>query len=213
MRGPSVILMLVGFIGAAGCTSTGFLSSSKNPDAEPLNLMNAKVAAVVIMEDQTRRRSAENALAQEISEHGAIGVPMYSIYPDSKPTDEPAVREALQAAEVQGLVVMRPVSIDVDAEVTPVRYSEPVYREYWGSYYGTAWGSPYGAAQVTGGDLMATTTVVVETLVYSMQQNQLVWSGQSKHVNPAGLENSIRELARATARALRKEGLIAGDTK
>ena len=114
---------------------------------------------------------------------------------------------------MKGIVVMRPVNIELDATVTDVRYSEPTNREYWGSYYGAAWGAPYGAAQVTGGDLITKRTVIVETSVYSMQQNQLVWSGQSKHVNPTELENFIRELARATARELRKQGLISGQTK
>ncbi len=185
----------------------------KTPDAQPLDLTKAKVAAVVIMEDQSRRRSAETALAGEISARGAIGIPMYTIYSDSTPANEAAARTALDAAQVQAVVVMRPVSVDVDAEVTPVTYSEPMYRRYWGAYYGTAWGTPYGVANVTGGDLVQTTTVVVETLVYSMQQNQLVWSGKSKHVNPSGLERSIQELAKAAASELRKHGLIASAAK
>lgn len=207
-RFAKIIVVLQLCCAAAGCASANFVSSSKNPDAQPLDLANAKVAAVVIMEDQTRRRSAEDALAREISAQGAIGVSMYGIHADATPSNEPAVRAALEAAQVQGVVVMRPVSVDIDAEVTPVTYSEPMYREYWGSYYGTAWGTPYAMAEVTGGDLVQKTTVVVETLVYSMRQNQLVWSGQSKHVNPSGLEKSIQELARATARELRKQGLI-----
>jgi hypothetical protein len=213
MRGIKLVGLLQLCCAAAGCASAGFVSSSRNPDAQPLDLANAKVAAVVIMEDQSRRRSAENALAREISAQGAIGVPMYSIYTDSTPSNEAAARAALEAAQVEGVVAMRPVSVDIDAEVTPVTYSEPMYREYWGSYYGTAWATPYAMAEVTGGDLIQTTTVVVETLVYSMRQNQLVWSGQSKHVNPSGLEKSIQELARATARELRKDGLIANKAK
>lgn len=208
-----VVLLQVFCCFAAACSSTGFISSTRNPDAKPLELADAKVAAVVIMDDQARRRSAEDALAREISAHGAIGVSMYTIHPTSTPSNEPEVRAALEAAQVEGLVVMRPVSIDIDAEVTPVTSSEPMYREYWGSYYGTAWGTPYAMANVTGGDLIQTTRVIVETLVYSMRQNQLVWSGQSKHVNPSDLEKSIQALARATAIELRKQGLIAKDTR
>jgi hypothetical protein len=213
MSGVKVAVLLQLCCATAGCASSGFVASSKNPAAQPVDLTDAKVAAVVIMEDQSRRRSAENVLAREISAHGAIGVPMYTIHTDSKPSNEAAARKALEAADVQGVVVMRPVSIDVDAEVTPVTYSEPMYREYWGSYYGAAWGAPYAMTNVTGGDVVQTMTVVVETLVYSMQQNQLLWSGQSKHVNPSGLEKSIQELARAAGRELRKHGLIAKESK
>lgn len=213
MRGTSIIIVHLALVLAAGCSTTGFVSSSKSPTAQTLNLSGAKVAAVVIMEDQTQRRSAEKVLAQEISAQGAVGVPMYSIHADSTPKDEPAVRAALERAQVEGLVVMRPVSIELDATVTPVKSSESTQREYWGSYYSSAWGTPYGTEQVTGGDLIPKRTVIVETMVYSMQQNQLVWSGRSKHVNPSELEGSIRELAKATARELRKQGLIAGQNK
>jgi hypothetical protein len=213
MRRTKIVVVQLVFAVTAGCAGTGFVSSSKSPTAQPLDLSDAKVAAVVIMEDQTQRRSAENVLAQEISAQGAVGVPMYSIHADSTPKDEPAVRAALERAQVKGLVVMRPVSIELDATVTPVKSSESTQREYWGSYYSSAWGTPYGTEQVTGGDLIPKRTVIVETLVYSMPQNQLVWSGQSKHVNPAELESSIRELAQATARELRKQGLIAGQGK
>src|SRR5688572_16702863 len=123
MRRTRIVVVQLVLAVAAGCAATGFVSSSKNPTAQPLNLSGAKVAAVVIMEDQTQRRSAENVLAQEISARGAVGVPMYSIHADSTPKDEPVVRAALERAQVKGLVVMRPVSIELDATVTPVKSS------------------------------------------------------------------------------------------
>jgi hypothetical protein len=49
----------------------------------------------------------------------------------------------------------------------------------------------------------------VETLVYSLKQNKLVWSGQSKTTNPPEVEGLVKELAAATADALKKAGLIA----
>jgi hypothetical protein len=52
------------------------------------------------------------------------------------------------------------------------------------------------------------TTITVETRVYSMQQNKLVWSGQSKATDPKDVEVEIRRLAAATAAELRKEDLI-----
>lgn len=208
MRRTRIVLVLLAFVATAGCAGNAFVSSSKSSTAQPLDLFGGKVAAVVIMDDQTERRSAEQVLAQEITAQGAVGVPMYSIHADKSPANEPAVRQALERAEVKGLVVMRPVSIELNAIVTPVKSSESTYREYWGGYYSAAWGAPYATEQVTGGDIIPERTVIVETMVYSMQQNQLVWSGQSKHVNPSQLESSVRELAQATARELRKQGLI-----
>jgi hypothetical protein len=193
----------------SACASSGFVSSWKAPDAQPLQLKGAKVAAVVMVSNEASRRVAEDKLAQEITARGAVGVPMYSIYPDMKPSNEPAARAALEKAGVQGVVVMRPVSVSKEVESTPVTYSAPMYRGYWGAYYGAGWGTPWGLATVSGGDIHTDTIVQVETLVYSLKQNKLVWGGQSKLTNPSSIDKTIARLAAAAANELQKQGLIA----
>jgi hypothetical protein len=50
--------------------------------------------------------------------------------------------------------------------------------------------------------------VFIETLVFSMKQNKLVWSGQSKTTNPSNLDSLVREVADAVGNEMKKEGLI-----
>jgi hypothetical protein len=50
--------------------------------------------------------------------------------------------------------------------------------------------------------------VSVETLVYSLKQNKLVWAGQSQTTNPNNVDSFVREVATAAAQELRKHGLI-----
>jgi hypothetical protein len=198
---PLAALML------SACAS-GFVSSWKAPDAQPLQLSGAKVAAVVMMKHEGSRREAEDALAREITARGAVGVPMYRIYPDGAPANEAAAREALEKAGFQGAVVMRPVSVEKEISATPLSYSAPMYRGYWGGYYAAGWGTPYGLATVSGGDIRTDTIVSVETLVYSLKQNKLVWGGQSRTTNPSSLEQLIKKLSGAAAKELQKQGLI-----
>lgn len=54
-----------------------------------------------------------------------------------------------------------------------------------------------------------TTIVSIDTRIYSLRQNQLVWAGQSKTTNPSTIENLVDEIATATADQLKKLGLIA----
>jgi hypothetical protein len=82
-------------------------------------------------------------------------------------------------------------------------YMGPPYAGYWGGYYGYGWGAPWG-----GTDIRTDTIVNVETLVYSLKQNKLVWGGQSETMNPDKVDDFVREVATAAARELRKEGLI-----
>jgi hypothetical protein len=188
----------------SACAST-FVSSWKAPDAQPLEVRGSKVAAVVMMENEASRRAAEDTLAREITARGAVGVPMYSIYPNGKPTDEAAARAALEKAGVQAVVVMRPVGVAKEISSTPVTYSAPMYRGYWGGYYGAGWGASY----MSGGEIRTDTIVSVETLVYSLKQNKLVWGGQSRTTNPSNVESLVKKLAGAAASELQKQGLIA----
>jgi hypothetical protein len=73
---------------------------------------------------------------------------------------------------------------------------------FWGGYYGHGWGS------VRGGEIRTDTIVVVETLVYSLTQNKLVWGGQSKTRNPASVDRLIENAARQVANELERQGLV-----
>src|SRR5690606_16013092 len=117
------------------------------------------------------RRAGEDALAREITARGAQGVAMYRLLPDPAPANESAVRAAFESAGAKGVVVMRLVQVDKEVVSAPVAHSSPAYGRYWGGYYGGGW---------TGTELRTDTIVSVETLVYSLAQNKLVWAGQSK---------------------------------
>jgi hypothetical protein len=196
------VVMVVGLaLAACGASSSTFVSSWRAPDAAPLEFQNSKVAAVVMIKNPAARRAAEDTLAQEISKRGAQGIPMYSLVDDASLGNEEGTRAALDAAQIKGAVVMRPVGTDKEVVSTPA-YSGPAYGGYYGGYHSYGWGAPYGAQVYTN------TIVSVETLVYSLEQNKLVWGGQSKTTNPENVDSLVKELAEAVAEELQKQRLI-----
>jgi hypothetical protein len=210
MRPPSPrgyrLLTVVASVTLSACASsnTTFVSSWKSPDTPPIDVRGAKVAAVVMMRDQASRRTAEDALARELTARGATGIAMYTLLPDVAP-DEATARAALEQAGVQGVVVMRPLAVEKETELATVTLSGGQYGGLWGRGY---WGRGWGTAYVTPG---ATNTIVsVETLVYSLKQNKLLWSGRSKTTNPENVDNLVKEVSAATAREMKKQRLIAG---
>jgi hypothetical protein len=130
---------------------------------------------------------------------------MYTIQPEARPNNEQAVRAAVEGAGVAGAVVMRPVGKEKEVVATPVAYGGPMYGGYWGGYYGYGWGSPYAYG---GTEIRTDTIVSIETLVYSLRQNKLVWAGQSKTTNPTGVDQLVKETSTAVALELQKQGLI-----
>jgi hypothetical protein len=190
----------------AACATTGFVSTWKAPDAQPLKPEGSKVAAVVMHDNEAARRAAEDALAREIGAQGAEGIPSYTLIPSSAAKDEAAAKAAFEKAGIAAVVVMRPVGTQQQISSTPTMtmYAGPYYRGFWGGgYYGYGWGGAWGASEIR-----TDTIVSIETLVYSMKQNKLVWAGQSQTTNPSRVDGLVKEIVAAAAREMKKEGLL-----
>jgi len=165
-------------------------------------MSGSKVAAVVMTPEPSSRRAAEDYLAELLTQGGAQGIPMYTLVPDGEADDEEAARAAAEEAGIVGVVVMRSVRTDKEVVSTPTTYVGPAYGGYWGGYYGYGWG------MTTGGDIRTDTIVFVETLVYSLRENRLVWAGQSKTTNPSSVDDLIEDTADQVADELEREGLL-----
>jgi hypothetical protein len=183
------------------CATTSFVTTWKAPDAQPVDARGSKVVAVVIAKGDVMRRTGEDRLASEISARGAQGIAMYRLVPEAKTMDEALARGTLERENVKLIVVMRPVQIQKDVVVTS--YGGPTYRGYWGGYHGYGWGHPYG-----GNDVRVDTVVSIETLVYSLPQNKLLWGGQSKTTNPENIGELVAEVAAAAVDELERAGLL-----
>jgi hypothetical protein len=193
------VLGLVALVTLSGCATQALVSSWKAPDASPFQLKGEKVAAIVMTTDLPIRRAGEDALARQLSLHGVEGVPMYTLLSDPHP-DEAKARAAAEQADIVGVVVIRPVSIDKELSSRPATYSGPMYGGFWGGYYGLGWGS--------GGEIRTSTIVTVETLVYGLRENKLLWGGQSRTTNPRNLDRLIEDTAQQVAGELVRLGLI-----
>ena len=194
----------VALVSITACASTGLVSSWKAPDAQPLTGEGRKVACVVMTKNEAARRAAEDALARQITARGGEGVPMYSILPGVAEPNEAQAKAALEKGGFNAVVVLRPVGKDKEITSTATMYAGPYYGPYWGGYYGYGWGAPWGA----GPEIRTNTIVTVETLVYSMKQNKLVWGGQTTTTNPTKVDSFVKEITVAVAKEMKKQGLI-----
>ena len=202
------MLVVCSVIGLAACATTTYSSSWRAPDAQPIgSLAGQKVVAVVVSKEAAVRRSGEDALASALTARGAQGVASYTLVGDDIVRDEPRARAAIEASGAIGVVVMRPVAKDKEISSTPsTMYMGPSYGPYWGGYYGYGWGGAWGGVVDPG--IRTDTIVTVETLVYSLKQNKLLWAGQSKTTNPSKVDAFVRELADGAAKEMKKVGLL-----
>lgn len=189
------------------CATTTFQSTWRSPDAQPLRLTGKKVAAVFVTRDMLMRRRAEDAMAREITARGAEGVPSYTFLSDAEVRDRDAAKAKADSLGFAGAVVMRVVGSDAIYHYSPRGYVwfGPQYRHFWGGYWGYGWGTVWQP-----GYLVVDRVVKVETLVYSLEQDQLIWGGVSRTVDPGRIEHFIGELAEAVSKQMAREGVLGG---
>jgi len=204
-RATSTLLALAGALVLAACASTQWVSTWKTPDAGPIERRpGSKIVALVMQPDEDNRRTSENVLAGELTLRGASGVPSYTLLPPEELRNETLARTNFEAAGVSGVVVMRLVSADTRRSYSPATYySMPYYNTFWNGYYNYGWGAVYSP-----GYMRTDTIVAVETLVYDLERDKLLWAGTSKTTNPKDANAFIRQLVAEAVKEMRKAGLL-----
>lgn len=188
------ILLGLALAAATGCHSTDLVVTWKDQAAMPARFQ--KVIVLFVAPDGALRRSAEDRLASRIPN----ATQAYKVIPDAELTDREYVREHVAAQGFDGAVIMRPVSVTIEPDYAPglAWYSGPY--DLWG-YWSTSWAgvsAPYYANEV----------VTVESGVYSVKDNKLVWAARSETFNPSSLNKLIDSILRHAVKRMEKEGVI-----
>jgi hypothetical protein len=179
------------------CASTTITESWKDPSVERIAFK--KVLAMAIFADATLRHIAEDEMVRQMPDVEAV--PSYTILSEADSQDLEKAKAKITAAGFDGVVTMRLVKSE--QQVTPIPGAYPTaYPWFWG-YYGYAWPTAYDP-----GFVRADTIVQVETKVYSLKDDRLVWTGLSETFNPRDAQDLVRGVAQAVAADLRKQGII-----
>ncbi len=178
-----------------------FTSAWRSPDAAGVSFAGKKVAALVITQDDSLRVAGEEALANELSARGLQSVATYRIAPKEELQKADRAKVWFEKAHVEGVVAMRPVSADKRLTYNPGIWVGSSYSTLWG-YYGYGWDSMY-----VPGTIDRDTIVVVETTIYSVPRNQLLWAAVSESKNPKTLQSFVEDLVKESVKELQKQGL------
>jgi hypothetical protein len=179
-----------------------FLDVWKSPEVSRLNFAGKKVAALVITDSQSLQMSGEEALTRELTERGVTGTPTYRFVPREELKSADKAKGWFERAKVEGVVALRPVKRQTEQEYSPVIWSSGYYPSFWG-YYGYGWSNVYVVPTSK-----ETTTITVETLIYDLTRNQLVWAAISETRDPKNLQDFVKDLVNATVREMKKMKLV-----
>jgi len=171
-------------------------------DGSKLNFAGQKVASLVITDDQALQMSGEEALAKELYSRGVTGVPTYRFAPREELKTAAKARPWFEKAGVAGVVVMRPTAVEREKVYSPVVWASGYYQSYWG-YYDYGW-TNVGAVRASG----TRTRVIVETLIFDLRRDKLVWAATSETKDQTNLQEFIGELVSAAVKEMQKANFV-----
>jgi len=189
----------------ATAKSTKFVSTWSNPTGAQIGDARNKVAAFVLSSDETMRQGPEETLATEMRRRGVDCLAGYTVLPGELAKDLEKAKAFIKKSGITGAILMRVVGKEEQTSYTPgtMWYAAPYYPSFWG-YWSYGWSAVYSP-----GYLSTDTIVSVETLVYSVERDTLLWAGKSETTNPKEIRKFVKDLVDAAGKEMRKAGLIA----
>ena len=184
----------------AGCASTEFKSTWKAPDAPAVEMTGKKIVVVADKVPASTKLAVETAVANELNKLGAQAVPASQLFQGI--SDNETAKAKLANEEYNAAWVVRLTNREKELSSTPGMYAPAgPYGSYWG--WGGGYGYAYGAPEIR-----TDTKVFIETMVYSIKADKLVWSGMSVTTNPTNIESFAAELTGISVEQMKKSGLL-----
>jgi hypothetical protein len=194
-----VILVAVSvlFTSCGSITSTNIVQSWKDPTAGPIEFK--KVMFFYLDKDRTVRGFAEEEFVRKVK--GTAVVPSLALFAEVAPKDVDKMKDRLRTQGFDGGILMRIARVDeVSRQETG---SLPSFQTTFGAYI-SHWTYMPGYP----GKVEKERTIRVETVVYALDEDKLVWAGISETENPEGIKELVAQVVDAVARSLREKGLL-----
>ena len=209
MRSKIMVLNLIFFLIGLGlfssCSSTNLVESWSNSSLEMKPIK--KILVLGIMEDELQRRQYEDVFVEQISKNGVIGIAGYTVLPDGENYDDKnEIRAAVQKTAVDAALIARLVAITEETTVVPASYS---YQPSYGSSYGLyGYAGRSSQSMYTPGYTNTDTIVKLETTVFSIPSEEMIWAGTTRSFNPSSTKSVADKNANLIVKDMKKAGLM-----
>ena len=180
----------------AGCASTTLHSTWTDPGYKG-GAFKRIFAIGLSARDVTARRVLEDVLVAKLRAGGVDAVPAWQFLASDGPAGEAALAAAVSASGADGVLMARLLGVETQTTVWPTMAPGP--RFGWYGFY-SGW---YAHPQVT-----QTQTAVVETTLFDVRSQRIVWSATSETLNPSNVQTDAPGFADVILASLRKEGLL-----
>jgi hypothetical protein len=185
----------------SSCTPTPSIQQSwTNPEQKDSTKMFQKILLVALLKDTYTRKVAEDKLAEQVRPRGVVS---YNYLPNYQANaDTGLISNRLRQDGFDGIVIMRFITMDKNT-VNSNPSNNPSYYNSWYGYYSTSF-PLYNVP----GNTAANEIYNIQTNVYSLVSNKLMWSGVTTAVNISNKGQMIDRVIATVKQKMRSEGFI-----
>ncbi len=187
-------ISLIGFMFACG-PSTKLEKSWADPSFNTATTKPfAKVLIIAPLKDAASQRSAEDKIAKQLKQ--GVGVQSYT-YLTPADTNKNAVDQKVLKDGFDGIITMQLKEVEKSTSyVQGSSYGHYGYRGY------------YGYGSYSPGYYTEDKTFMVETNLFSIRENKLLWSGTTSSLNPTSFEKTMDQIIYTIKYELQKKGFL-----
>ncbi|MGH9867849.1 MAG: hypothetical protein ACREAA_06770 [Candidatus Polarisedimenticolia bacterium] len=194
---PRGLVVILAAACMTGCATT-VKDTWKDPTVSQQSMQFKKVLVMAMMPDEASRRIAEDEMVSRLR---MPAVASYTMLSDADLKNVEAANRKFKEEGFDGAIIMRMLGEEEQVSYEPGSY--PGYYNSFYGYYGYARRVAYAPAY-----LETDVIVYVETNIYSLEEDKLLWSGLSQTYNPKNQTELLDDVVGATIHKLQKQGLI-----
>jgi hypothetical protein len=191
--------------------STVITASWKSPSVPPQKYSKILVAALT--SNTITKVILENEFALALGNGINVLKSITEFPPDIHNTDsdKEAIMKKVKNKNVDAILTITLINKETETRYIPGSYSyNPIigynyYDNFWGYY---SYRYPYSYDP---GYYVQDKIYFIETNLYDVKTEKLVWSAQSRTYNPAGLQKFSKEFSNIIVAQMKKDGVLNGD--
>ncbi len=186
------------------CSANRLLSSWKDTSLDEYRLQNLLVVGV--SQDETKRRIYEDTFVTSFKKVNVQAVPSYTVCKEAIKPSEKALREVIDKTGAGAVLITHLVGKNETNYFQPDRRlnlkGSSTFSGLYG-YYPLIYHSVY-----TPGGSTSTTKIILETNLYDVQSEKLLWSARSQSIDPVMTRKYYQELINLFLDELKKNDFI-----
>jgi hypothetical protein len=190
-------------VAASSCASTKITSVWMDKDKAGTSYNNFLV--IGISNEDHNRRLFETHFADQLNAAGVSGTVSFTLVPDATQINRETVAAAIKGKNIDAVIVTHLVAVDEQTVYRESMGYRPTYSHYdvLYDYYPYVKGNVYQPGYYTTHEI-----VRLETNLYEVESEQLVWTAQSKTFAPDSADEVIADLVKLVIKDLKEKGLI-----